>query len=201
MDHLSYIITILLVIVVILISYIRYKKYKTDTVIKELQLLVNNYILEISQIKERNNNAENHISELNAIIKDYKVQLENMNQADIVSKQEIRFLNKRIEELMEQESPKFIRGKLLYDKILQNGTTVEWTNDDYNCFVYFYKTTNLASYSKVIAQYSPKTAHNTFFLLLYEIGKQDKDIRKIMGITQEAIRSTRFRIQKNLRNK
>jgi hypothetical protein len=51
---------------------------------------------------------------------------------------------------------------------------------------------------KMVRKYHPKTIHNTFFLLLYELGKEDKDIRQIMGITQEAIRSTRFRINKNL---
>ena len=37
-------------------------------------------------------------------------------------------------------------------------------------------------------------AHNTFFLILYEMGMDDKTVRRIMGITQEAIRSTRYRI-------
>ncbi len=31
-------------------------------------------------------------------------------------------------------------------------------------------------------------AKNTFFLILYEMGMEDKDVRRIMGITQEAIR-------------
>ena len=43
----------------------------------------------------------------------------------------------------------------------------------------------------------PKTAHNTFFLILYEMGMDDKAVRRIMGVTQEAIRSTRHRIQQN----
>jgi len=33
-----------------------------------------------------------------------------------------------------------------------------------------------------------------FFLILYEMGMDDKDVRRIMGITQEAICSTRYRI-------
>ena len=32
------------------------------------------------------------------------------------------------------------------------------------------------------------TTKNTFFLILYEMGMEDKDVRRIMGITQEAIR-------------
>jgi hypothetical protein len=36
-----------------------------------------------------------------------------------------------------------------------------------------------------------------FFLILYEMGMDDKAVRRIMGITQEAIRSTRYRILQN----
>ena len=36
-----------------------------------------------------------------------------------------------------------------------------------------------------------------FFLILYEMGMDDKPVRRIMGITQETIRSTRYRIMQN----
>ena len=48
-------------------------------------------------------------------------------------------------------------------------------------------------------KYQFKIAHNTFFLILYEMGMDDKAVRRIMGITQEAIRSTRYRIQQNMK--
>ena len=186
---------------------------------------IKEYTEQIDQLTETGNTAYHQIDSLNGIIKDYKEQIDRLNQADNASRievsslkgkieeyleqisnlqtthkeaeQQIADLNQKIKDLMEQESPRLAKGKLLYDQILQNGTTVEWTNDDYKCFIDFYKATNFSSYSKVMKKYSPKTAHNTFFLLLYEIGKNDKEIRQIMGITQEAIRSTRFRIQKH----
>jgi len=40
-------------------------------------------------------------------------------------------------------------------------------------------------------------AKNPFFLILYEMGMEDKGVRRIMGIIQEAIRSTRYRILQN----
>ena len=186
---------------------------------------IKEYTEQIDRLTETGNTANHQIDSLNGIIKDYKEQIDRLNQADNASRievcslkgkieeylgqisnlqtthkeaeQQIADLNQKIKDLMEQESPRLAKGKLLYDQILQNGTTVEWTNDDYKCFIDFYKATNFSSYSKVMKKYSPKTAHNTFFLLLYEIGKNDKEIRQIMGITQEAIRSTRFRIQKH----
>ena len=191
----------------------------------ELEEKIKDYTEKIEQLIETGNTTNQQIDSLNGIIRDYKEQIERLNQVDNASKKEISSLKEKIEEylgqignlqtehneaelqivdlnqkiknLMDQESPRLAKGKLLYDQILQNGTTVEWTNDDYKCFIDFYKAINFSSYSKVMKKYSPKTAHNTFFLLLYEIGKDDKEIRQIMGITQEAIRSTRFRIQKH----
>ena len=37
----------------------------------------------------------------------------------------------------------------------------------------------------------------TIFLILYEMGLKDRDVLCIMDITQEAIRSTRYRIMQN----
>ena len=47
------------------------------------------------------------------------------------------------------------------------------------------------------AHESKEGRSNTFFLILYEMGMDDKAVRRIMGITQEAIRSTRYRILQN----
>lgn len=213
-------ILLLVIIVISLIGYMKYKKYR-------LKLIINGYLNEIRRISECNNNAEKQIGELRSRVSEYVEQISKLNQADNTSKlessflketiekyteqinklqiehkeaeQQIADLNQKIKDLMNQESPRLAKGKLLYDQIMQNGTTVNWSNDDYKCFIDYYKTINFASYSRVVKKYSPKTAHNTFFLLLYEIGKEDKDIRQIMGITQEAIRSTRFRIQKHLK--
>ena len=194
---------------------------------KHIEILegkIKDYTKHIEQLTNIGNIANHQINNLYGIITDYKEQIERLNKVDNASKIEISTLkgkinkyveqiknleteheeaeqhiaeNQRIKDLVDHESPILAKGKLLYDQILQNGTIVKWINDDYKCFIDFYKATHFASYSKVVKKYSPKTAHNTFFLLLYELGKNDKEVRQIMGVTQEAIRSTRFRIQQN----
>ncbi len=86
---------------------------------------------------------------------------------------------------------------MLYEDIKKDGTTSGWSNDDYKYFIDFYKAIDFPAFCRIQKRYSPKTAHNTFFLILYEMGLDDKAVRRIMGITQEAIRSTRYRIQQN----
>ena len=113
--------------------------------------------------------------------------------------QQIEELNGKIRELVEQESPRLVKGKLLYEDIKNGGTTSGWANGDYKCFIDYYKAIDFPAFCRIQKKYAPKTAHNTFFLILYEMGMEDKDVRRIMGITQEAIRSTRYRILQNVK--
>ena len=84
------------------------------------------------------------------------------------------------------------------DGIYRNlGTTVKWSLDDYKCFIEYYKAVDLSKFKNIEKRYRHLTPQNAFFLILYEMGMSDKDVCRIMGITQEAIRSTRFRIRKN----
>lgn len=165
--------------------------------IDELNSAIREYEEQIGRLKETNNNSKLEISSLKQKIEESLEYVNNLQAAHKEADQQIADLNQKIKDIMDQESPRLAKGKLLYDQIQQNCTTVEWGNDDYKCFIDYYKAINFASYTKVVKKYLPKTAHNTFFLLLYEMGKDDKEVRQIMGITQEAIRSTRFRIQKN----
>lgn len=161
---------LLAVVVLLLLGYIKYKQYKAKILLTEHQMLINNYQHEIDRLKGHREGAERQITEL----------------------------NRKIHDLMEQGSPRLYKGKLLYDQIGEGGTTITWTVDDYNCFIDFYKASHFTSYERIIKKYSPKTAHNIFFLILYEMGMKDQDVRRIMSITQEAIRSTRYRINKHV---
>lgn len=164
---------ILVVIILLLLGYIRYKRYKAKIKLTEHQMLINNYQNEINLLKGRNEGNEQQIADL----------------------------NKKINDLIEQESPRLYHGKMLYDQVVHNGTTITWTKDDFKCFVDFYKASKFSSYTRVVRRYHPNTVNNTFFLLLYEMGKEDKEIRQILNITQEGIRSKRYRISQNMNRK
>ena len=150
---------------------IRYRRAKEQVALAEKQMLINNYVSEIAQLKSQQDNTD-------------------------VAEQ-IEELNGKIRELVEQNSPRLVRGKMLYDDIKKDGTTSGWSNDDYKYFIDFYKAIDFPAFCRIQKKYAPNTAHNTFFLILYEMGMDDKDVRRIMGVTQEAIRSTRHRIQQN----
>ena len=164
---------VLLFVIVLLALYIRYRRAKEQVALAEKQMLINNYVSEIAQLKSQ------------------------QNDTDVAG--QIEELNGKIRELVEQNSPRLVRGKMLYDDIKKDGTTSGWSNDDYKCFIDYYKAIDFPAFCRIQKKYAPNTPHNTFFLILYEMGLEDKDVRRIMGITQEAIRSTRYRIQQNMK--
>ena len=160
---------------VLLALYARYRmakqRAKGQVALAEKQMIINNYVNEIAQLKNQQDNTD--------------------------AAEQIEELNEKIRELVEQESPSLLKGKLLYEDIKNGGTTSGWSNGDYKCFINYYKAIEFPAFCRIQKKYAPKTAHNTFFLILYEMGLEDKDVRRIMGITQEAIRSTRYRIMQN----
>ena len=99
---------------------------------------------------------------------------------------QIEELNKKIRELVEQESLNPVSGKLLYEDINNGGTTSGWSNDDYKCFIDYYKAIDFRAYSYILKRYQPKTVHNTFFFILYEMGMDGKDVRRIMFFILES---------------
>lgn len=162
---------------VLLAIYVRYRmakqRAKERVALAEKQMLINNYVNEIAQLKSQ------------------------QNDTDVAG--QIEELNGKIRELVERESPSLLKGKLLYEDIKNGGTTSGWSNDDYKCFIDYYKAIDFPAFCRIQKKYAPNTPHNTFFLILYEMGLDDRDVRRIMGITQEAIRSTRYRIQQNMK--
>ena len=129
---------------------------RSEKHIAALKGKIKEYTEQIDQLTETGNTANHQIDSLNGIIKDYKEQIDRLNQADNASRIEISSLkgkieeylgqisnlqtthkeaelqivdlNQKIKDLMEQESPRLAKGKLLYDQILQNNISKEIYN-------------------------------------------------------------------------
>ena len=113
------------------------------------------------------------------------------------AEREIDELKNKIADIVENASPILNRGKLLYDNIMKNETTAKWSKDDYKCFLEYYRTFYPLEYETIEKKHPNQTIHNTFFLVLCEIGKENKAISKIMGISEDSVRSIKYRVKKS----
>ena len=84
---------------------------------------------------------------------------------------------------------------MLYDQIMKNGTTSLWKKQHYQLFNEYYERTHSKEVAKLRKGRTKVqlTPHNLFYLILKEVGKSDKEVRDIMGISPEALRTLRFR--------
>ena len=177
---------IMALLLLLLLGYIKYKQYKTKLTMSKHQMLISQYNSEIKRLED-----ECRVTKQD--MKKNKALEETCKKAE----REIDELKNKIADIVENASPILNRGKLLYDNIMKNETTAKWSKDDYNCFLEYYRTFYPLEYETIEKKHPNQTIHNTFFLVLCEIGKDNKAISKIMGISEDSVRSIKYRVRKS----
>ena len=165
-------IVVLIAVVIAITSYVLIKQHKYKLFLTKTQMQIDNYTAQIHQLEESGNDV----------------------------KEEIDHLKRKITELTESGNQRTVRGILLYNKLKAGDTMVEWTKDDYNIFIEYYNAIDHDTIKKYRKMYKNITPRNLVFLLLYDWGKSDDEICKMMALSPEGMRSMRFRIAKK-RNK
>ncbi len=148
----------------------------------------------LEQAKKQQTQNEEYVKQA---IASYHAHVEELKAERKQNLQKIDELSTSIKQLVDGMSVRLSHGKVLYDHVLHNGTTLEWSADEYKCFVEYYHASHIFYFKKVNQQHPNLTPHNAFFLILQEIGKTDEEICRIMGIGREAIRSIKYRIKKS----
>ena len=216
---------ILLLAVFLLMGYVRYRKYRSKLLMAKHQMLIGQYNNEIRQLNDQCRLAEHDINKYKSMIVDYTAQIQQLQSSgenvdklvaeknslidELVRRNEEleascmdaerqkEVLRNNISDIVENASPMLNRGKILYDFIQDDKPTVSWSKDDFQCFVEYYKALHIKEYEAIEGKYRHLTLHNLFFLILNEMGKDNKAISQIMGISPESIRTIKHRLQKN----
>lgn len=185
----------LVLIVSILIFYIIIRRKKEEALQKEHQMQLYAYTTEINQLKAVRDNAISQIKDLET---HQEKDVQKINQLEEEAKNAelaIEKLTKDIRKLLDDESPKLKRGRMLYDDIMEGETIFDWSYNEKVLFNNYYAATNYQSYNSLrkVKRTEKLSAHNMFYLILKEIGKSDDEIRSILSISQEGLRSLRYR--------
>ncbi len=209
------------------VIYIRHRWSSMKLERSQHQLTVSHYLWEIEGLKRENKFACQQITDYNVKIAEAYNELilsesDDVPDTDKVNKlrEKIREYKKKILELEEKcvnaenmadkqkevldkyindKMPYLLKGKMLYDNIMNNCKITMWTKDDFACFLEYYKTIAYKSYNQIERSYTHLTDYNKVFLILYELGKNDKDVQEIFCISPETIRVRKHRIKKSKR--
>ncbi len=183
------------IILVLMAFYLFYRKKKEEARQREHQDQLYAYTTEIDQLTANRDQALAHISELES---NKEANLQKINQLEEEARNAetaIKKLNQNIQKLLDEGAPKLKEGKMLYDQIMEGQTTVEWTNKEEEYFNKYYAATHYQSYNRIrkVKRVTKLSAHNMFYLILKEMGKSDEEIKRIMVLSPEGLRTIRSR--------
>lgn len=196
-------------VILLLVAYLSYRKYKEKLNLTKQQMLISHYTNEINQLREQSKSAEQQIKsyqtkivQLNKYeekVDEYQTIIHSLEDNNEKAKEQIKVLQHKMDELLENNSSRLNRGKILFDKILSNESTKKWNNYDLKCFIEYYKAIHFPAYEVFEKKNSSLTTHNLFIMMLYEMGKNDQEVGQIMGLTPEGVRSARHRIRRRVK--
>lgn len=135
------------------------------------------------------------------LINDYNRQINDLQSSDRNSAQEVSRLQQKLDKIKKEQANLMIKGRELYLSIVEGSSVVTWSKSDISKFVEYYKVINLPFVMQIERDYSGLTDNNRLFLILQDMGKSDTDISQILGISQGAIRTTRYRLRAKAREK
>ena len=86
-------------------------------------------------------------------------------------------------------------GKALYDGIVAGGTTATWKKKDFDEFIEYYRTRRPEAVAEAEEGYSRLSSTHIFYLMLADMGVAGDDMRRILCLTDGALRTMRSRIK------
>lgn len=183
------------IVLILMAFYIFTRRKKEEAKQKEHQMQLFAYTTEINQLKANKDNALAQLKDLESRNDKDSIRIreleEDANNAEIA----IEKLNKDIKHLLDDCAPKLKQGRMLYDHIIEGGTIKLWSSKEEDLFNKYYAATHYQSYNRLrkVKRVTKLSAHNLFYLILKEMEKSDEEVRRIMGLSAEGLRSLRNR--------
>ena len=183
------------IILVLMAFYLFYRKKKEEARQREHQDQLYAYTTEIDQLTANKDKALAHISELESNKDENLQKINQLEEEARNAETAIKKLNLSIQKLLNDAAPKLKEGKMLYDQIMEGKTALNWSYREEEYFNKYYAATNYQSYNRLrkVKRVTKLSAHNMFYLILKEMGKSDEEVKRIMVLSPEGLRSIRSR--------
>jgi hypothetical protein len=146
------------------------------------------YLLKIRRLKTV---VSRKITELN----EAKSEVQLLRQSDENHGKEISLLNMKIQRLSEEMALRIGRGKEIYEIIMQRKPLTHFSTKDEQCLIDYYAYTYAQRFASLLLPYHNPTRRLVTYLLLGDMGLDDKDIEHVLNISSSTIRSYRYRLK------
>ena len=160
---------ILILIIVVLLALVYYQRR-----VSQYKSAISGYVTQINADRQR-------IMELESTSKD--------------SEKEVSILKADIEHIQQISAGKLGRGKDLYEQIAKKERPRSFTKSKEQDFVDYYAYTFHQQYYRLVQPYQALTLRQTSFLILQEMGLDDKAIGELFDVSASAVRNYRHRLK------
>ena len=179
----------------IMALYLFIRRKKEEAKEREHQVQLYAYTTEINQLKANRDSILTQIGDLESHQEKDSQRIHELEEDAKNAELAIEKLNKNIQKLLDDESLKLKRGRMLYDHIMEGGKANLWSHKDEGLFNNYFGAINYQAYNRLrkVERRTKLSAHNMFYLILKEMGKDDEEIKRIMALSAEGLRSLRNR--------
>ena len=112
---------------------------------------------------------------------------------------EISILNNRIKHLQDTTNEQLGKGLQIYERIKNGGTLKNISIEDEQCFIDYYAFSHAIQFANLTSSYFTLSLRHTTYLILCDMGFDDKTIQQILFVKNSTIRNYRLRMNKNKR--
>ena len=140
--------------------------------------------------------AKRSILEKRLLISEYSDRLDQFKHSQTEANKELSALRQRVNNLKDKELKVLSNGKLLYESILQNHSTVHWSSRDFIDFIEYFKFIDAPFMASLDGAYNSLASRQYLFLIVTgKMGKSEVDAGDILGISPGSVRSIKSRIK------
>ena len=140
--------------------------------------------------------AKRSILEKRLLISEYSDRLDQFKHSQTEANKELSALRQRVNNLKDKELKMLSNGKLLYESILQNHSTVHWSSRDFIDFIEYFKFIDARFMASLDGAHNSLSSLEYLFLIVTgKMGKSEVDAGDILGISPGSVRSIKSRIK------
>ena len=140
--------------------------------------------------------AKRSILEKRLLISEYSDRLDQFKVSQTEANKELNSLRQRVNNLKDKELKVLSNGKLLYESILQNHSTVHWSTNDFIDFIEYFKFADPTFMASLDNAYNNLSTRQYLFLIVTgKLGKSETEAGDILGISPGSVRSIKSRIK------
>lgn len=145
--------------------------------------------------KKRMKKANERLAEIEKQTDKYLQKIDELSLSKHENEKEINRLNRKIETLRAKRSAIIGLGQKRYEEIMDGGTVVAWTREDFEATIEYCRTLRPEVVSDIEKGHKRLTPYNTLFLLLPFFGVSDDAIPYAMNMTPGAARTMKYRMK------